>query len=326
MRTLLSLLAVALGSTAQAADVTVTHQGRLLNSLGASISGQHEVTLTLYSDASRTSVVWTDVFANVPLTDGYFSVVLGSDRSNRLTSAMLAGVDAHMGVALDADAELSLSPVGSLGSGAAAIPIQASCQAHLEAGNTASGMYTVDIDGSGYLVPFNVFCDQDSSGGGWMRFELIHRHWGNSLGGDSSPVSYSSLASGLGGSDRQTALNNLTACSGDSEVLPRWTVEGRELANAEVLKVNEITTAGWTGTYDIYDADGADDWDQLKGCASGAVVMTADGDEFGIGPDKEWVGPYSVDTFSALFTSGYYGGNADINGYNASLPRYWYLR
>jgi hypothetical protein len=326
MRTLLSLLVLTLGSTAQAGDVTVTHQGRLLNSLGGSISGEHEVTLTLYSDASRTSVVWTDVFANVPLTDGYFSVVLGNDPSNRLTSAMLAGVDAHLGVAVDADAELGLSPVGSLGSGAAAIPIHASCQAHLEAGNTESGMYTVDIDGGGYLVPFHVFCDQDSSGGGWMRFELIHRHWGNSLGEDFSPVPYSSVASRLGGAGSQGALNDLTSCSGDSEVLPRWGVEGRELANAEVLKVNEITTAGWTGTYEICDGEGGSDWDQLKGCASGVVVMTADGDEFDIGLDKEWVGPYSVDTFSALFTSGYYGGNADESGYNASLPRYWYLR
>ncbi len=326
MRTVLALLVFALGSTAQAGDVTVTHQGRVLNTLGTPISGEHDVTLTLYSDSSRTSVVWTDVFDDTVLTDGYYALVLGNDPANRLTSAMLAGVDAHVAVAVGAGAELGLSPVGSLGSGAAAIPIQASCQAHLDAGNTESGMYTVDIDGAGALVPFNVFCDQDSSGGGWMRFELVHRLWGNSLGENSSTVAYASVASRLSGANNQGPLNNLTSCSGDSVVTPSWAVEGRELADSEVLKINEITTTGWTGTYDIYDGEGGSDWDQLKGCAAGVVVMTADGDELGTGLDKDWVGPYAIDTFSALFTSGYYGGNADQSGYNASLPRYWYLR
>jgi hypothetical protein len=239
---------------------------------------------------------------------------------------MLADVDAHIGVAVDTGDELGLSPVGSMGSGAAAIPIQASCQAHLDAGNTESGMYTVDIDGSGVLVPFNVFCDQTTSGGGWMRFELVHRYWGNSLGENSTPTLYGSLASRLSGVNSAAALNNLTACAEDSVVSPSWAVEGRELDGAEITKINEITTTGWTTTYDIYDGEGGSDWDKLKGCAGGVVVMTADGDEFGTGLDKDWVGPYAIDTFSALFTSGYYGGNADQSGYNASLPRYWYLR
>ena len=71
----------------------------------------------------------------------------------------------------------------------------------------------------------------------------------------------------------------MTGCSGDSEVALRWAVEGRVLADSEVSKVNEITTTGFTtGTYQIYDGEGGSDWDQLKGCASSVVVMTADGD------------------------------------------------
>lgn len=326
MRQGLSLMVLALWSTAQAGDVTVTHQGRVLSALGTPISGEHDVTLTLYSDDSRSSTVWTDGFNDVDLADGYFALVLGSDPTNRLTSSMLAGLDVHMGVAIDGGPELGLSPVGSLGSGASAIPVQQSCQAHLDAGNIESGMYTVDIDGVGQLAPFNIFCDQTTGGGGWMRFELIHRYWGNSQGVGSSPVLYSSLGSRLSGADSQAPLNNLTGCTGDSQVSPRWAVEGRELADSEVTAINQLTTTGWTGQYMIYDADGGTDWDQLKGCAGGVVVMTSDGSELGLGLDRDWTGPYSFDTFTGLFTTGFYGGNSDVSGYDASLPRYWYLK
>ena len=43
----------------------------------------------------------------------------------------------------------------------------ASCQHHLDAGHTESGVYEIDPDGEGGVEPFNVYCDQDSAGGGW---------------------------------------------------------------------------------------------------------------------------------------------------------------
>ena len=43
-----------------------------------------------------------------------------------------------------------------------------SCQDHLKAGHTESGVYKIDPDGEGGQEPFKAYCDQKTDGGGWM--------------------------------------------------------------------------------------------------------------------------------------------------------------
>ena len=45
-----------------------------------------------------------------------------------------------------------------------------SCLAHLQAGCTASGAYSIDPDGAGAIAPANLACDQTTDGGGWTLF------------------------------------------------------------------------------------------------------------------------------------------------------------
>ena len=60
-----------------------------------------------------------------------------------------------------------------------------SCKEILSTGNSiGNGIYTIDVDGSGAISPFEVYCDMITSGGGWTKvvqqFESDSKSW---LGG-----------------------------------------------------------------------------------------------------------------------------------------------
>lgn len=42
-----------------------------------------------------------------------------------------------------------------------------SCKAYYDKGRTATGIYAIDPDGTGPNVPYTVYCDMDTDGGGW---------------------------------------------------------------------------------------------------------------------------------------------------------------
>lgn len=88
MRTLILL---ALAPAAMATPVQLHHQARVTDTTGAPIQGEHLLTLTLHSDASANSPLFTESFT-VTFESGFASVVLGSDTEGHpLDSSALSG-------------------------------------------------------------------------------------------------------------------------------------------------------------------------------------------------------------------------------------------
>ena len=91
--------------------MTMTHSGRALDSSGSPLNGSHAVTVNLYDDLGL--LAWGDTFADVPIQDGYYAVVLGSGAP--LSSDALSGDALHMGVSVGGAAEMvSAEPLGSV--------------------------------------------------------------------------------------------------------------------------------------------------------------------------------------------------------------------
>lgn len=151
MRTPLVFLVAA--ATAEAAPLELHHQGRLLDASGTPIAGDHTVRLTLY-DGSGTAV-WQKSYSNVPFTDGYFGVSLGTDDTARTIESATRRTNpaATVGVALDGAAELSpRTPLGATPRAAVAeaVPVAAGLT-----GSACSGDGALAVDSSG---PNLVFC------------------------------------------------------------------------------------------------------------------------------------------------------------------------
>jgi hypothetical protein len=65
---------------ASAADVQVLHSGRLLSAAGQPIDGAVDLDVALFSSASGGSPVFDDLFDDLSIQDGYYSVTLGAAR------------------------------------------------------------------------------------------------------------------------------------------------------------------------------------------------------------------------------------------------------
>lgn len=92
--------------TAHAATPTLTHQGRLVDSLGAPENGGHTLRVELFDQATGgTSLHQEDL--PVTLSDGYYAVVLGANGANPLDVADFAG-DVWLELTIDPPA----SPLG----------------------------------------------------------------------------------------------------------------------------------------------------------------------------------------------------------------------
>jgi hypothetical protein len=86
---------------------TINYQGRLSDSGGDSIDNTNPglgMTFSLYAEESGGSPVWTETHANVPVSDGLFSVRLGS--VNALSTDLL-GDDLWLGIQVGSDPEMT---------------------------------------------------------------------------------------------------------------------------------------------------------------------------------------------------------------------------
>lgn len=127
-------LVIAAGS-AQAAPLRFQQQGRLIDSTGAPIEGEHTLIVRLYDDATAaTPALWTRTFTDVAFQQGYFAVTLtGSDDEGVDLSTVLTGAgerwlttDAGSGE-LDPRQPIETVPFAAVAQGLALVDQSASC-------------------------------------------------------------------------------------------------------------------------------------------------------------------------------------------------------
>ena len=103
----LLVLAALLGSTsAFAVPVTLTHQGRILDSVGVGLTGSHDVDIAIYDDASGPSALWSESAA-LEFDNGFFSLQLGADSNNPIDAEIFNDDSLFIGIAVDSGPELS---------------------------------------------------------------------------------------------------------------------------------------------------------------------------------------------------------------------------
>ena len=68
---------------ANAVPLQVTHQGRLLDSSGASVTGVHILSFKIYDDETAGIQLWSENQV-VAFNNGYYSVILGTDEQNNM--------------------------------------------------------------------------------------------------------------------------------------------------------------------------------------------------------------------------------------------------
>lgn len=102
----LALLAPwALPAFAQDVPRTMTFQGRLVRADGTPESSPQDLTFTLYASPVGGSPLWQENHLAVPVTNGYYAVVLGS--SVGLGDDLVRRSELHLGVALASQSELT---------------------------------------------------------------------------------------------------------------------------------------------------------------------------------------------------------------------------
>ena len=103
----LGLIGLLLGD-AHAVPVQLSQHGRLLDSSGAAVNGQHLLTFRLYDDQFAGSMVWGETLT-LSLNGGYYVATLGSNTAtNPLEDSMLANGPLFIEVEVD-----NAGPIGS---------------------------------------------------------------------------------------------------------------------------------------------------------------------------------------------------------------------
>jgi hypothetical protein len=101
LRSLSLLLALSLAPTALAVPLHLQHSGRLADSSGVPLEGEHALLVTVYDGAGN--ALWSDTFTQ-EIGDGYFNVILGSGAP--LSVEAFEGDDLYVGLSVDGEAEL----------------------------------------------------------------------------------------------------------------------------------------------------------------------------------------------------------------------------
>lgn len=176
--------------TAMAADVHLTHQGRLLDAAGEPISGTYDLDIALYSSEGASESLWEDSLST-SLVNGYFAVVLGSEVP--LDSGLIATDELWISTSIDAVSSGARERVSESPRAAVALELLGtgitttagvrrwadgtsarSCKdyrypaaGYAYRGDTGDGAYSLDPDGAGPHSARTMYCDMTTNGGGW---------------------------------------------------------------------------------------------------------------------------------------------------------------
>ena len=91
---------------AQGVPTSLTHQGRLVDENGVPLSGDVELTYTIYDAATGGAILWQGVVTAQLNESGFYSVELGWS-ANPITAAILSDGKAWMGVTVEGGDELT---------------------------------------------------------------------------------------------------------------------------------------------------------------------------------------------------------------------------
>ncbi len=147
-----SIAGLSLASAALAVPLELTHQGRLLNSAGDPLNGEHIVGVSLRGAPPSSPELWTEDFT-VTLADGYFSLQLGSTDDNPLDAAWFQE---------DVWVRTSMGGLASIEHALSSVPF--SLQSHSVTGGIAD-VSEVHVGGQLALVgPGETVCDETTRG------------------------------------------------------------------------------------------------------------------------------------------------------------------
>ena len=155
-----------------AAGLSLTGSGSGMNVAGpGNPATGTAIVFTVTNTGGQTSATPTPAIApttNFSITASTCTAPLAAGATCTVTIRPQATADGPYAATLTINANnapsIALSGTASGFSGATL----ASCAAWLAAGYAASGAYQIDPDGAGATAPFTGYCDQQTSGGGWL--------------------------------------------------------------------------------------------------------------------------------------------------------------
>jgi hypothetical protein len=86
-------------------SVLISYQGRLTSDLGEPSNGSFDITFGIYAMPTGVSLLWSETHSGIAVSDGLFSVILGSQTA--LPDSIFSGHDRYLGITVGADPEIS---------------------------------------------------------------------------------------------------------------------------------------------------------------------------------------------------------------------------
>jgi len=144
-----ALIALILATTAHAVPAQFTHQGRLLDADGTPLEGEATITFRVADAESGGAALWEEAIT-VPLTNGFYSAILGADEDENPLDTDVWGI-APVWLELQLDGEAAMfprSPINAVPYAAVAAVAEAVTGGPVDATNIAvDGTTVVNEDG-----------------------------------------------------------------------------------------------------------------------------------------------------------------------------------